>query len=220
QMLWQAEMMRGDGPAALAAARALVGQALTDVSPMLEHMLDGIGAAPALTMVRFGLWDQALTEPAPGARQTASVALWHFARGLALVRKGKLAEAEGELTARRPAGAAPGGGGPGARSVRMAARLLDGELVGAKGAPAQAIARLREAAQIEDGASDALPREWPLPARQFLGALLLGAGRSAEAETAYREDLARNPENGWALRGLARPPEARAPAPSAVGERP
>jgi len=30
------------------------------------------------------------------------------------------------------------------------------------------------------------------------------ASRWAEAETAYREDLARNPENGWALWGLAR----------------
>jgi Flp pilus assembly protein TadD len=39
--------------------------------------------------------------------------------------------------------------------------------------------------------------------RHTLGALLLRAGRSAEAEAAYREDLARNPDNGWALSGLA-----------------
>ena len=29
------------------------------------------------------------------------------------------------------------------------------------------------------------------------------AGRFAEAEQTYREDLARSPENGWALFGLA-----------------
>jgi tetratricopeptide (TPR) repeat protein len=32
--------------------------------------------------------------------------------------------------------------------------------------------------------------------------VLLEAGRPAEAETVYWEDLKRNPENGWALRGL------------------
>jgi cytochrome c-type biogenesis protein CcmH/NrfG len=32
---------------------------------------------------------------------------------------------------------------------------------------------------------------------------LLKAGKNAEAEQAYREDLKRFPENGWALFGLA-----------------
>ena len=39
--------------------------------------------------------------------------------------------------------------------------------------------------------------------RQTLGAALLQAGRAAEAEAVYREDLRRNPENGWSLFGLA-----------------
>ena len=38
--------------------------------------------------------------------------------------------------------------------------------------------------------------------RHSLGAALLEAGRPAEAETVYWEDLKRNPENGWALTGL------------------
>jgi tetratricopeptide (TPR) repeat protein len=33
-------------------------------------------------------------------------------------------------------------------------------------------------------------------------AVLLKAGRAAEAEAVYREDLKRNPENGWSLYGL------------------
>ena len=36
-----------------------------------------------------------------------------------------------------------------------------------------------------------------------LGAQLLIAGRAAEAERVYREDLIRNPANGWSLFGLA-----------------
>jgi TolA-binding protein len=39
--------------------------------------------------------------------------------------------------------------------------------------------------------------------RQSLGEALLKAGRSAEAEQVYREDLKRFPENGWSLYGLA-----------------
>ena len=41
------------------------------------------------------------------------------------------------------------------------------------------------------------------PSRQALGAMLLAAGKPVEAEKAYREELARNPENGWSLYGLA-----------------
>jgi non-heme chloroperoxidase len=38
--------------------------------------------------------------------------------------------------------------------------------------------------------------------RHSLGAVLLEAGRPAEAETVYWEDLKKNRENGWALTGL------------------
>ena len=42
-----------------------------------------------------------------------------------------------------------------------------------------------------------------MPARHPLGALLLEAGRLAEAEEVYRLDLKRHADNGWALHGLA-----------------
>jgi TolA-binding protein len=41
------------------------------------------------------------------------------------------------------------------------------------------------------------------PARHALGALLLEQQRCAEAETVYRTDLDRHPNNPWALHGLA-----------------
>ena len=47
------------------------------------------------------------------------------------------------------------------------------------------------------------PPPWYFPVRQALGAVLLTGGRAAEAEAVYREDLVRNPENGWSLHGLA-----------------
>ena len=46
------------------------------------------------------------------------------------------------------------------------------------------------------------PEPLPFPARHWLGAALLDAGRHADAERVYREDLAQHPHNGWALLGL------------------
>ena len=43
---------------------------------------------------------------------------------------------------------------------------------------------------------------WHHPPRQILGAVLLEAGRAADAEAVYREDLQRFRENGWSLFGL------------------
>ena len=56
---------------------------------------------------------------------------------------------------------------------------------------------------IQDGHWFTEPPPWYYPVRQSLGAALLAAGRPAEAEAVYREDLARNRENGWSLFGLA-----------------
>ena len=42
-----------------------------------------------------------------------------------------------------------------------------------------------------------------MPIRQRLGAVLLEAGRPAQAEKVFREDLVHRPENGWSLHGLA-----------------
>ena len=42
-----------------------------------------------------------------------------------------------------------------------------------------------------------------IPLRHTLGANLMHAGRFAEAEQVYRDDLKRLPENGWSLLGLA-----------------
>jgi tetratricopeptide (TPR) repeat protein len=41
-----------------------------------------------------------------------------------------------------------------------------------------------------------------IPIRHSIGANLMKAGRFAEAEQIYREDLKRLPDNGWALYGL------------------
>jgi len=78
-----------------------------------------------------------------------------------------------------------------------------GEIATRGGKLDEGIAQFREALKIEDAGLYFEPPKWYYPIRQSLGAALLKAGRNAEAEAVYREDLKRFPENGWSLFGLA-----------------
>jgi tetratricopeptide (TPR) repeat protein len=91
-----------------------------------------------------------------------------------------------------------------ARAVfAVAVKMAAGELAARRGRHAEAAKLLAEAVAAEDALNYDEPPPWPQPARQSLGAVLLKAGRFKEAEAVFREDLARNPENGWSLRGLS-----------------
>ena len=65
-----------------------------------------------------------------------------------------------------------------------------------------AIAHFERAVRHEDALIYTEPPDWHAPVRHWLGAVLLDAGRPAEAEVVYWEDLRRNRENGWSLFGL------------------
>jgi Flp pilus assembly protein TadD len=65
------------------------------------------------------------------------------------------------------------------------------------------VGHLAEAVRLQDQHWFTEPPPWYYPVRQSLGVALLQAGRAAEAEAVYREDLRANPENGWSLFGLA-----------------
>ena len=91
-----------------------------------------------------------------------------------------------------------------ARSVlAIGPEVLAGEIAAAKGKLDEAIGHLERAVRLEDGLIYTEPAEWHFPPRLALGAILLEAGRPAEAETVYWEDLRRNRNNGWALYGLS-----------------
>jgi tetratricopeptide (TPR) repeat protein len=90
-----------------------------------------------------------------------------------------------------------------ASAVRIAERTVAAELALARNDHEAAIAALREAVTLEDGIPYDEPPGWHSPVRQTLGAVLLAANRPAEAEVVYRDELRRNPDNGWSLRGLS-----------------
>jgi len=90
-----------------------------------------------------------------------------------------------------------------ANAMRIAERTVAAEIALARKDPDTAIAALREAIRIEDQIPYDEPPGWHAPVRQTLGAVLLATRRPAEAELVYREELQRNPDNGWSLRGLS-----------------
>ena len=57
---------------------------------------------------------------------------------------------------------------------------------------------------------------WYFPTREVLGYALLKAGKPAEAEAVYREQLARTPRNGWSLYGLVESLRAQGKAEAAA----
>jgi tetratricopeptide (TPR) repeat protein len=164
---------------------------------------------PQQLQVRFGQWDDILRTPAPDEDLLHARGLWHYARGRALAARGELAAAAEQLEAlERIAGDPSLEGVPlefnEARTIlRIAVGVLAGQIAAGRGDWDVAIARLRDAAAIEDALTYGEPPEWIVPVRHDLGAVLLAAGRPADAEAVYREDLRRFPENGWSLHGLA-----------------
>jgi len=81
--------------------------------------------------------------------------------------------------------------------------MIEGEVLVAEGKIESGIEQLRAAIKMEDALKYDEPPGWLIPMRHSLGAVLMKQRRFAEAEQVYRDDLARLPENGWSLLGLA-----------------
>jgi tetratricopeptide (TPR) repeat protein len=206
--VWHAAGMEGRGAECVRAARDFSAGVPTDVVLEMPDMETAM-AAPLLAQALFARWDAVLAEPAPPARMLYVTGAWRYSRGLALNAQGRREEAGRELAALRAVQASV----PADRTLanffkmsemlELASQVLAGEIAARGGDADTAVKHLAEAVRIQDGHWFTEPPPWYFPVRQSLGAALLQAGRAAEAEAVYREDLRRNPENGWSLFGLA-----------------
>ena len=210
--LWFAASMEGNSETARKAALETAKR--TDLPELMRKPgfegLQQYWMSPWFDRVRFGRWDEiaALPNPAPDLKYVT--AIWHYAQGTAAARTQRAEDAERHLAALRTLAADPvldkmtmWDRYPLTHAANIAERSLTAEIASAKGDREAAIAALREAAAIEDRIPYDEPPGWHAPVRHSLGAMLLDAGRATEAEAVYREELARNPDNGWSLHGLA-----------------
>jgi tetratricopeptide (TPR) repeat protein len=220
--LWFAATAEGRAQVAIDAARKTAAQVKDETLDQVP-LLAAFRVVPWYALTRFAKWDEMLAEPAPPDRFVFMKGTWHYARGLALVAKGKLDEAEKELAEVKKIA------GDKALEVTLfspntaaaifgpAPEVLAGELAAARKDYGTAIAHLERAVRLEDGLVYTEPSEWHYPPRHALGAVLLAAGRPAEAETVYWDDLRRNADNGWALFGLAQALRAQGRTDEAAG---
>jgi tetratricopeptide (TPR) repeat protein len=207
--LWDSASMEGRSRTAIDAARKAASSIPQDAwrtLPMLQQFM----VTPLLAYTRFGKWELILKEPNPPEDALFVVGVWHFARGLAFTATGKLDDATQELGRLQRMTAMDSLEGlrvtfsrNGAKTIlAIAVNVLSGELAAKRGDYEQAIANLHRGVLLEDNLVYTEPPDWNVPVRQSLGAVLLAAGRPAEAEAVYWQDLIHNRENGWALYGL------------------
>lgn len=210
-MLAYAAMMVGRSNTAIQAVRGMIEvfptKALEDKE--LAAVLDGYMAMPLEVLVRFGRWDEVLKEPEVKGPFPIYAALRHAARAVAYAAKSNMKSAANEQRAFAEAKAAVGksakfGNNSGAAILDVAERFVSGEVLARSGKLDEAIHVLREAVRREDALAYDEPPDWIIPVRHALGATLLKAKKPKDAEKVYREDLAKAPDNGWSLWGLAR----------------
>jgi tetratricopeptide (TPR) repeat protein len=164
---------------------------------------------PWFDRVRFGRWDEITAEANPAPDLPYVTAIWHYAQAMAALRQGRADDAAKHYDALRKLAADPvmetmmvWDRYPLAHAAHIAERTVSAEVALAGGDHDAAVAALREAVAIEDRIPYDEPPGWHAPVRQTLGVVLLAANQPAEAEAVYREELRRNPSNGWSLQGL------------------
>lgn len=205
--LWFAATADGQSARAIESARKVASRIDDGVLKEMP-MTAGFRVVNYWALARFGRWDDVLAEPAPPASSAFLRAGWHLVRGLAHVAKDQLPAAELELERLREVMQDPSLDAPlfspntGRAVLGAGPEMLAGEIAAARGHFDQAVAHLERAVRLEDALVYTEPSEFYAPPRLTLGAVLLEAGRPAEAETVLWEDLRRNRNNGWALAGL------------------
>ena len=209
-MLAYAAMMTGQRALALEHIRALAAGITEDFSRDYNEIAEVFSAMPLEVLTRFGEWDQILAAPEFPASMPLARAIRRGARGIALAARGEVPAARAEQAAFLaelkliPSKKARRASNTSDAVLNVLTPMLEGEILVREGKLDAAFARLRAATKAEDVLRYNEPPDWLLPVRHSLGASLMAAGRFAEAEQVYRDDLARLPENGWSLFGLAR----------------
>jgi tetratricopeptide (TPR) repeat protein len=164
---------------------------------------------PAFTRVRMGKWNEILKDDSiPDPNLIYAGIIYEFARGMAFANTGQTDSARRCLFLLQKKSAdtilvvADTLTNRASQGAEEAGEILRASIFFSVHQYDSAIVHIRRAIGIEETLFYYEPKDWPIPARQFLGAFYLKMNKPEMAEKVYREDLVWNPGNGWSLLGL------------------
>jgi tetratricopeptide (TPR) repeat protein len=192
---------------ALDCRNAMNTSALSEAAPMGDFM-QYLYMTPELTMITFQKWNEILHEPSIGNQYHYAVLIQEFAKGMAWAHTGKPDKAKSSLAIMEslltnddmlleltPFNAPVTGG-------TVAKYILMGSIAEKENKTAEAVNYYTKAVATEDLLVYQEPRDWLVPARHYLGNLLLKQKKYKEAEKVFLEDLSYQPNNYISTTGL------------------
>ena len=200
--------MAGDLPTAIREARRLATIVDAETATKIAW-IQAIHAAPYFAALQFASPAEVLGMAEPDPRLPYVRAMRHYARAVAYAQQRNQRGFDKELaeldTIRVSNALKPmvDQGVPAPDLIQLAGLVARGRFASVRGRHLQAADFYRQAVAIEDRVPYMEPPWWYYPVRQSLGAALYRAGRFDEAREAFTGALAKAPNNGWALYGLA-----------------
>jgi tetratricopeptide (TPR) repeat protein len=107
------------------------------------------------------------------------------------------------------------GGVPAPDLLNLARHIIAARIAQAEAQYDEAVDAFQQAATIQDSLPYMEPPFWYYPVKQSLGAALLQAGKTEQAQRTFRQSLEEVPNNGWALYGLMQAQKAQGDAAAA-----
>lgn len=214
-----ANLLQGNYAESSAAAVKNAGNTDPDITSGLKNI-----AHVWITDKVFGKWDKIHADNAVNSQYEAPYlkGMWSYVMGSAHVAKGHMGPAEAELANLQAQITAEGvddqgvSPTPASHVLNLASHALNGEIEEAKGNLDAAIMHYNVAIQLQDSLNYTEPPDWSQSIRLYLGAVLLEAGRAAEAEAVYMKDLEWNQQNGWTTFGLSQALKAQGKTQEAI----
>jgi tetratricopeptide (TPR) repeat protein len=176
---------------------------------MIDMMpgMDFFVAESLMMRVRFGKWDDIKAVPRPDKKYIVLTAFWLHAQGMAAATTGDAAGAQKDVDELNAlADSAPpdltAGMNPAKDVFKLAATIVSARIADKSAKPTDALPIWDQAVKMADQVAYDEPADWLNPVRHYQGAAMLNLKKYKDAEAVFREDLRRNPKNGWALFGL------------------
>lgn len=208
--LWATATLEGDSKTAIDAALKTSQKPPDSLMDVCGYQtLQHFAAIPLYAYVTFGKWNEIFNYEKPQDQRPYMQAVWHYARAMAFIGTNKLDDAKEEVAAievlsnnKEIEELSIWGINSAGLLIKIAYEVAVGELEAKKQNYDLAISYLKKSVELENQLRYDEPPTWFYPCRQNLGAVLIDAGKYAEAEKVYIENLEEIPDNGWGLFGL------------------